>query len=228
MLQSWNKPITALYYSQKQITNGVKFPFQKFAGSDHILLKRCYPTIFIWYAKLALIRRKFFIEWGYDNSHPANRHQTYQSHHENGNRTRKLSLNTNNDLYARAWDCEYDEPKFDSDYNNLATPTSPEITIRSDQPADEIRSTPGTIPGNSPEVIPQPDRSYDGLDMDHDTQSDADTSVEQLDPTPTNPRSSKYDVRYNPKPNYDDDYRYWLWLMVYRYWLWFMNKKTFI
>ena len=73
MPRNWNKPITSLYYNQKQITKGVKFPLQIFAGSDHILLKRWYQTINIWCAKLALIRRKFLIEWGYDNSHPANR-----------------------------------------------------------------------------------------------------------------------------------------------------------
>ena len=72
---------------------GVKFPLQIFAGSDHILLKRCYQTIKIWYANLALIRRKFFVERGCDNSHPANRYQIYQSQHANGNRTRKLSSN---------------------------------------------------------------------------------------------------------------------------------------
>ena len=60
--QNSNKPITSLYYSQKQITKGVKFPLQTFAGSGHILLKRCYPTIIIWYTKSALTRRKFFIE----------------------------------------------------------------------------------------------------------------------------------------------------------------------
>ena len=32
-------------------------------------------------------------------------------------------------------------------------------------------------------------------------QPDADTSVEQIDPTPTNPRNSKYDLRHNPRPN---------------------------
>ena len=42
----------------------------------------------------------------------------------------------------------------------------------------------------------------------HDTQPVVDTSVEQLYPTPTNPRSSKYDLRHNPKPNCNDDYRY--------------------
>ena len=111
-------------------------------------------------------------------------------------------------FYARAWECEYDEPIFQSGYNNLATPSSPEITIRSEQTADEMRSTPGTIRENSPEIIPQPHRSCDERDKDHDTQPDADTSVEQPEPTPTNPRSSKYDLRHNPKPHCNDDYRY--------------------
>ena len=115
---------------------------------------------------------------------------------------------THDDLYARAWECEYDEPIFDSDYNNLATPSPPEVTIRSEQAADETRSTPGIIQENSPRKTPQPYGLYDERSVDHDTQPDADTSVEQLDPMPTNPRSSKYDLRHNPKPNCNDDYRY--------------------
>ena len=115
---------------------------------------------------------------------------------------------THDDLYARAWECEYDEPIFDSDYNNLAVPSPPEITIRSEQTADEMRNTPGITPENAPEIIPQPDGSSDGRDVDRDTQPNADMSVEQLDPMPTNPRSSKYDLRHNPKPNCNDDYRY--------------------
>ena len=90
----------------------------------------------------------------------------------------------------------------------MATPSPPEITIRSKQAADEMRKTPEIIPGNSQEIIPQPDGSYDGRDVDHDTQPDAYKSVEQPDSTPTNPRSSKYDLRPNPKPNCNDDYRY--------------------
>ena len=115
---------------------------------------------------------------------------------------------THDDLYARAWECENDEPIFDSDYNNLATRSPPVITIRSEQAADETRSTPGNIQENSPEITPQPDGSYDETNVDHDTQPDADTSVEQFDPMPTNPRSSKYDLRHNPKPTCNDDYRY--------------------
>ena len=115
---------------------------------------------------------------------------------------------THDDLYARAWECEYDEPIFDTDHNNLAVPNPPETMVRSEPTADELRNTPGIIPENSPEIIPQPDESYNGIDVDHDTQPLADTTVEQLDPMPTNPRSSKYDLRHNPKPNCNDDYRY--------------------
>ena len=117
---------------------------------------------------------------------------------------------THDDLYARAWECEYDEPIFDSDHSNLTVPSPSEITVRSEQTSDEMRNTPGIIPGNSPEMIPQPDGSYDERDVDCDIQPDANTSVEQFDPMPTNPRSSKYDLRHNPKPNCNDDYRYWL------------------
>ena len=115
---------------------------------------------------------------------------------------------THDDLYARAWECEYDEPMFDSDYNNLATPSPPEITIRFEQAADETKSTPRIIRENYPENIPQADGSCDGRNVDHDAQPDANTSVEQPDLTPTNPRSSKYDLRHKRKPNCNDDYRY--------------------
>ena len=97
---------------------------------------------------------------------------------------------THDDLYARAWECEYDEPLFDSDHSNLAVPSPPEITVRSKQTADEMRNTPGIIPKNSAAMIPQPDGSDDGRDVDRDIQPDADTNVEQLNPMPTHPRSS--------------------------------------
>ena len=115
---------------------------------------------------------------------------------------------THDDLYARAWECEYDEPIFDNDYKNLATPSPPENTIRSEQAADEMRNTPGLKPENSPGSIHQPDGPYDGRDVDRDTQPDADTRAEQIDPMPTNTRSSEYDLHHNRKPNCNDDYRY--------------------
>ena len=78
-----------------------------------------------------------------------------------------------------------------------------------------MTSTPGIIPGNSPGITPQPDGSCDGRNVDHDTQPDADMSVEQPDLTPTNTfqkppqlTPAKYDLRHNPKPNCNDDYRF--------------------
>ena len=68
-----------------------------------------------------------------------------------------------------------------------------------------MRSTPGIKRKNSTGIVLQTDRSYDGTDTDHYLQPDADTSVEQLDPTLTNPRCSNYDLGHNPKPNCKDD-----------------------
>ena len=110
-------------------------------------------------------------------------------------------------MYAIAWECENDKPIFDSDYNNLVTPNSPEIRVQSEEAADEIRSTLKTIGETSPEFWCQTDRSCDGTDTNHYMQHDTDTSVEQPEPTPNNPRSSKFDLRNNPKPNFNDNYR---------------------
>ena len=112
------------------------------------------------------------------------------------------------DLYARSWECGYEKRIFDSDYNNPVAPNSPQISVQSEEVADEMKSTSGTIRENSPEITPQADRSYDATDTDHYMQLDADTSVERPDPTPTNLRSSKYDLRHTPKPKCNDDYRY--------------------
>ena len=110
-----------------------------------------------------------------------------------------------NDLYARAWECEFEKPIFDSNYKFLVTPSLPEIKVPFEKAADEMSSTPGTTRKNSPEVFPQKNRSSDGTDTDQYMEPDVDTSLEELDPTPTNPCSSKYDLRHSSKPNCKDD-----------------------
>ena len=111
-------------------------------------------------------------------------------------------------LYARAWECEYDKPIFDSDRDNLVSPNSPEMTVRSGEAADETRSTPGVIQEDPSNILPHADELDDRADTDHYMQPDADNSVERIDPTRTNPRSSKYILRHNPRPNCNDGYRY--------------------
>ena len=112
------------------------------------------------------------------------------------------------DLYARTWKCEHDKSVFDSIYNSMVTPSSHEITVRSEAAADEMSSSPETLRDNSPEICPQTDRSCDGTDTDHYMQPDVNTRVEQPDPLPTNHRSSKYDQSHYPKPNCNYYYRY--------------------
>ena len=58
------------------------------------------------------------------------------------------------DLYARAWECEYDKPMIDSDRKKMVIPNSPEVSVRPEEAADKTSSTPGTIQGVSSEIPP--------------------------------------------------------------------------
>ena len=71
-----------------------------------------------------------------------------------------------------------------------------------------MRSKPRNIQESSPEIRPQTGRLREGTDTDHYMQPDADTSVEQPNPTPTNACRSKYDLRHYPKSKCNVDYRY--------------------
>ena len=75
-------------------------------------------------------------------------------------------INKHDDLYARAWECEYDKPMFDSDRDNMVIPNPPEVSVRREEAADETRSTPGTIQ-DSLEILPHTDDIDDGTDTDH-------------------------------------------------------------
>ena len=48
------------------------------------------------------------------------------------------------DLYARAWDYDYEQPIFDAQNNNAAPPNSKEFPIQSDFSTEEMRNTSGT------------------------------------------------------------------------------------
>ena len=46
------------------------------------------------------------------------------------------------DLYARAWEFDYEQPIFDAENNNAVPSNSPEIPIQSDFSTEEMRNTP--------------------------------------------------------------------------------------
>ena len=119
----------------------------------------------------------------------------------------EVSLN-HDGLYARARECDYEQPIFDAENDNKAPPNQQENPVQSDSSTEEIRNTPGNPHVCSPEIFPNSDQLGDVTDTCPQMESDMETSSEQPQNSPTNPRSSKYNLRYNPKLNCNDDYRY--------------------
>ena len=70
----------------------------------------------------------------------------------------EVSLNYD-DLYARAWEYDYDQPIFDADRSN-----PPEIHVQSDFSTEEMKNTPGTANECSPEIFLYTDKVSDVTD----------------------------------------------------------------
>ena len=71
-----------------------------------------------------------------------------------------------------------------------------------------MRNTPGTTHERSPEIFPQTDEVSHVTDTYPHMEPDVELSSEQPENSPTNSRSSKYNLRHNPRLNCNDDYRY--------------------
>ena len=119
----------------------------------------------------------------------------------------EVSLN-HDDLYARAWEYDFEQPIFDAENDNEAPTNSQEIPVQSDFSTDEMRNTPGNPHVCSPDICPNSDQLGDLTDTCPHMKPDVETSSEQPQNSPSNPRSFKYNLRHNPKPNCNDDYRY--------------------
>ena len=112
------------------------------------------------------------------------------------------------DLYARAWEYDFEQPIFDAENDKAAPPNIREIPLQSDYSTEEKRNTPGNPHVCSPEIFPCPDEVSDVTDTCPPMEPDVDSNPEQPENSPTNPRSSKYNLRQHPKPKCNDDYRY--------------------
>ena len=112
------------------------------------------------------------------------------------------------DLYARVWESQCEKPIFDNNQHEADSDNPHEITVTHDSPNDKTCTIPGTIQEDSPEIFPHTDEIGDRTDTNHYVEPEAETSSEQMSPTNNNPRSTKYDLRHNPKPSCIDDCRY--------------------
>ena len=119
----------------------------------------------------------------------------------------ELSLH-HDDLYARAWVYDCGQPNFDAENDNPAPPKLKEFPLQSDYSAEEMRTTPGNPHVCSPQIFPDTGEVNDVTDTYPHMEPDVETSSEQPENSPINPRSSKYNLRHNPKPDCNDDYRY--------------------
>ena len=121
-----------------------------------------------------------------------------------------LEVNLEHDgLYARAWECEYDKPIFDAEKNNATPPNSSETPVQSDLSTKETSNTPGTAQECSRETFPQTEHLCNVIDTYPYMEPDAETNSEQPHNRPTNPHSSKYNLRHNPKLNCNDDLKFY-------------------
>ena len=112
------------------------------------------------------------------------------------------------DLYARAWEYDFEQPIFDAENDNETPPNQREIPVRSDISTEEMRNTRGTTHECSPENLNPTDNTGDVADTYTHMEPNVGTSSAQQENSPSNPRSSKYNLRHNPKPICNDDYRY--------------------
>ena len=112
------------------------------------------------------------------------------------------------DLYARAWEYNFEPPIFDAENHNAALPNQQEIPVQSDFSTEEMRDTQGNTHECSPEILPPVHDTSDVADTYTHAEPDPGTNSRQQENNLSNPRSSKYNLRHNPKPNCNDDYRY--------------------
>ena len=113
------------------------------------------------------------------------------------------------DSYARAWEYDFEQPIFDAENDNTAPPNLQKIPLQFDYSTEKTKNTPGNPHVCSPEINPCTDEVSDDVpDTCPHMEPDVESSLEQQENSPANPRSSKYNLRHNPKPNCNDDYRY--------------------
>ena len=85
----------------------------------------------------------------------------------------EVSLN-HDDLYARAWEYDYEQPIFDAENKNAAPPNPQEFPIQSDFSTEEMRNTPANTHECSPEILPHTD-TYPHMEPDVESSLDRTT-----------------------------------------------------
>ena len=112
------------------------------------------------------------------------------------------------DLYASAWEYDFEQPIFDAEIDKAAPPNLQEVPLQSEYSTEEMRNRPGNPHVCSPDIFPSTDEVSDVTGTCPPMEPDVESNSEQQQKSPANPRSSKYNLSHNPKHSRNDDYRY--------------------
>ena len=111
-------------------------------------------------------------------------------------------------MYATERECENEKPNLDATNDNAKLPNLPKLQVQSGLSTEETWNTLATARECSREIVRQTEEICDVTNTYSEMEPDVETSSEQPNSSPTNPRSSKYNLRHNLKPNCNDDFGY--------------------
>ena len=191
----------------KAVHQGSKIPFTDFRWIDPCIIEKVLPNNKYLGRKIGTNKTQVLHRLGMRQITPRQpaaditvKPQEYKSDSE-------VTLH-HDDLYARAWEYDFEQPIFNAENDNAAPPNLQEIPLRSDFSTEKTRNTPGNPHACSPEIFPCPDEVSDVTDTCPHIEPDEESRSDQVESSPTNLRTCKYNLRHNPKPNCNDDYRY--------------------
>ena len=101
----------------------------------------------------------------------------------------EVSLN-HDDLNARAWECDYEQPNFNAENDNATPPNLQENPLQSVFSTEEKRNTPGKPHACSPEIFPCTDEVSDVTDTYPQLEPDARKNPKTVRPTPAVPNTT--------------------------------------
>ena len=193
-------------YRRKQIIKQVKL----FSGNSGelgcIILEKYCRTTLILYKHLKPMKSKYFISCDDNNSYPDNPYRRHKPLHKNGNQIRTSELNTMVFMPEHG-NANMEGQIFVTEYIQTAKPDSPDYKIRYSSAVDETCNPPRTPRQILTDNFPPADGICDRGDTYSNMEPVAKLSSEQSNATPTNPRSTKYNLRHNLQPTCNDDYR---------------------
>ena len=186
---------------------GSKIPFTEFCWIDPYIIEKVLTINNYLVRKIGTNKTQVLHRMGRRQFTPRQRQADIPVKPKEYKSDPEVSLNYD-DSYARAWEYDYEQPIFDAENDNAASPNLQEIPLQSDLSTEQMKITPGKAQECSPEIFRYTDEVSDIADTCPHMEPDVESKWEQQENSPTNPRCSKYNLCHNPKPNCNDDYRY--------------------